>query len=127
MSIEEEVYSAINNILEYRFPSILEQSIMPYVLQAGGTMKGIEEGTLRWSIPDTPNNTYTYQSTATEQIVGYRKRDGTYVRGHERQVQPIHVAIDDTDKDIDAAIEAGVDMLVTTIKGQLQMGGYETW
>tara|TARA_Y100001951_G_scaffold92585_1_gene87476 strand:+ start:53 stop:364 length:312 start_codon:yes stop_codon:yes gene_type:complete len=67
----------------------IERSLRESIEAQGGSISTTVTG-LKINIPRTPNNTYSYQSTAKEQVPGYVKKDGSYVNGYERPVPPIH-------------------------------------
>ena len=98
------------NTIRTQLPGLIGEAIAEQVLPQGG--QTTETGTsVRWSIPQNAGNTYTYNTTAKEQVPGYRKKDGTYVQRHERKKPPMKVLIDPNIVNLGAAVSTAASRL----------------
>ena len=102
--------SDVINAIRTQLPDLIGEAIAAQVLPQGGTTS--ETGlSIQWSIPQNSSNTYTYNTTAKEQVPGYRKKDGTYVNRHERQKPPMKVLIDPNIVNLGAAVSTAASRL----------------
>lgn len=109
----------INNALQTDLASHIQMAITPYVAQQGGSFVGEGTSSVRWTVEENANNTYTYQPKQKETVPGYRKKDGTYVDRYERQAAPITVELDEDIAGLDAAIEQGISMFVADLQSRI--------
>ena len=100
------------NTIRIALPDLIGEALAEQVFPQGG--ETTETGSsVRWSVPQNENNTYTYNTTATEQVAGYRKKDGTYVDRHERKKPPMKVLIDPNIVDLGAVVATAASRLHT--------------
>ena len=103
----------INDIIREirtQLPDLIGDAVAEQVLPQGGQTSETGVG-VRWTIPQNAGNTYTYNTTAKEQVPGYRKKDGTYVQRHERQKPPMKVLIDPNIVNLGAAVATAASRL----------------
>ena len=67
----------IKNGINTELAGHIRTAIVPFVSQEGGSFVGEGTSSIRWTVEDNANNTYTYQPKQKETVPGYRKRDGT--------------------------------------------------
>ena len=99
-------------------PRLIESALDAQVRQRGGTIQKAGSR-ITVEIPLTEENSYTYQPKQPKQVAGYRKKDGTYVDGHERQAAPITVALDSATVDVEAVISQAIAAFVTEVQRKL--------
>ena len=98
------------NAIRTQLPDLIGDAIAEQVQPQGGEMN--ETGiSVRWTIPQNAGNTYTYNTTAREQVPGYRKKDGTYVQRHDRQKPPMKVLIDPNIVNLGVAVSTAASRL----------------
>ena len=98
------------NAIRTQLPDLIGDAVAEQVRPQGGEMN--ETGaSVRWTIPQNAGNTYTYNTTAKEQVPGYRKKDDTYVNRHERQKPPMKVFIDPYIVNLGAAVSTAASRL----------------
>jgi len=102
------------NTIRTELPDLIGEAVAAQVLPQGGTTDNTG-ASIRWDIPKNPGNTYTYNTTATEQVPSYRKKDGTYVDRHERRKPPIEVLIDPNIVNLAAAVQQAAIQLNTKL------------
>ena len=98
------------NAIRTQLPDLIGKAIAEQVQPQGGEMDDTG-ASVRWSIPQNEGNTYTYDTTAKEQVPGYRKKDGTYVNRHERQKPPMKVLIDPNIVNLGTAVSTAASRL----------------
>jgi len=99
-------------------PRLIESTLETQVRQQGGTVQKAGSR-ITYEIPQTERNSYTYQPKQPKQVAGYRKKDGTYVDGHERQAAPITVALDSANVNIGAVISQAISAFIAEVQRKL--------
>ena len=108
----------IQRAIKTDLPRLIESALEAQVRQQGGTVQ--KAGTsITYKIPLTEGNSYTYQPKQPKQVAGYRKKDGTYVDGHERQAAPVTVALDSTNVDVEAIISQVISAFEAEVQRKL--------
>lgn len=108
----------IQRTIQTDLPKLIESALEAQVRQQGGTVQRAGSR-ITVKIPLTEGNSYTYQPKQPKQVAGYRKKDGTYVDGHQRQAAPITVALDFTKVDVKAALNRALPAFVAEVQQKL--------
>jgi len=108
----------IQRAIQTDLPRLIESALEAQVHQQGGTVQRAGSQ-INFKIPLTEGNSYTYQPKQPKQVAGYRKKDGTYVDGHQRQAAPITVALDSANVDIGAVISRVLPAFIAEVQQKL--------